>query len=51
MCRHSIIKAVIDVLDVNDNRPFFQQPGYKVSIKEDVPTNTSVLSVKVRENS
>ncbi|KAL2094516.1 hypothetical protein ACEWY4_009235 [Coilia grayii] len=35
----------VTVLDANDNRPVFSQPVYKVSLSEDSPVSTLVLTV------
>ncbi|XP_073685603.1 protocadherin alpha-2-like isoform X4 [Garra rufa] len=39
------LNIVINVLDVNDNNPVFNQPLYKVKLKENVAAGAKVLSV------
>lgn len=42
-------KVVIDVTDVNNNAPEFQQTSYKATIDENAPAGTSVLTVKASD--
>ena len=42
-------KVIIDVIDVNNNAPEFQQTSYKASVDENVPVGTSVLEVKATD--
>lgn len=42
-------KVIIDVIDVNNNGPEFQQTSYKASVDENVPVGTSVLEVKATD--
>ncbi|KAM6972795.1 protocadherin Fat 1a [Aplochiton taeniatus] len=42
-------KVIIDVIDVNNNAPEFQQTSYKASVDENVPAGTSVLAVKATD--
>ncbi|XP_063784639.1 protocadherin gamma-C5-like isoform X8 [Pseudophryne corroboree] len=37
---------IIHVLDINDNAPVFNQSVYKISIKENLPVNTVILTLK-----
>ncbi|XP_036372790.1 protocadherin Fat 1a isoform X3 [Megalops cyprinoides] len=43
--RKASTKVVINVIDVNNNAPEFQQTSYKGSVDEHVPIGTSVLTV------
>ncbi|XP_033823988.1 protocadherin Fat 1a isoform X1 [Periophthalmus magnuspinnatus] len=38
--------VIVDVIDVNNNAPEFQQTSYKASVDENVAAGTSVLSVR-----
>ncbi|KAK7929499.1 hypothetical protein WMY93_005894 [Mugilogobius chulae] len=42
-------KVIVDMIDVNNNAPEFQQTSYKASVDENVPAGTSVLSVKATD--
>ncbi|XP_030643540.1 protocadherin Fat 1a isoform X2 [Chanos chanos] len=42
-------KVIVDVIDVNNNAPEFQQTSYKASVDENMPTGTSVLTVKATD--
>ncbi|KAM9314190.1 protocadherin Fat 1a isoform 2-T2 [Pholidichthys leucotaenia] len=42
-------KVIVDVIDVNNNAPEFQQSSYKASVDENVPIGTSVLTVKASD--
>ncbi|XP_056135970.1 protocadherin Fat 1a [Lampris incognitus] len=42
-------KVIIDVTDVNNNAPEFQQTSYKATVDENVPVGTSVLAVKATD--
>ncbi|XP_033746006.1 LOW QUALITY PROTEIN: cadherin EGF LAG seven-pass G-type receptor 2-like [Pecten maximus] len=39
----------VNVLDVNDNDPYFYAPPYQHSVKENVDVNTTVLSVQATD--
>ncbi|XP_016328533.1 protocadherin gamma-C3-like [Sinocyclocheilus anshuiensis] len=39
------LNICINVMDVNDNNPVFSQPLYKVKLRENVATGTTILSV------
>ncbi|KAK1792515.1 hypothetical protein P4O66_012453, partial [Electrophorus voltai] len=39
-------KVIVDVTDVNNNAPEFQQSSYKASVDENMPIGTSVATVK-----
>ncbi|XP_042588343.1 protocadherin alpha-2-like isoform X5 [Cyprinus carpio] len=39
------LNIFINVMDVNDNNPVFSQPLYKVKLRENVATGTTILSV------
>ncbi|XP_033985117.1 protocadherin Fat 1a isoform X1 [Trematomus bernacchii] len=42
-------KVIVEVIDVNNNAPEFQQTSYKASVDENVPTGTSVITVKATD--
>ncbi|KAM4594935.1 protocadherin Fat 1a isoform 6-T10 [Fundulus diaphanus] len=42
-------KVVVDVTDVNNNAPEFQQTSYKASVDENVPVGTSVVAVRATD--
>ncbi|XP_051784464.1 protocadherin Fat 1a isoform X3 [Erpetoichthys calabaricus] len=42
-------KVLIDILDMNNNAPEFQQTSYKATVDENVPKGTSVLSVSASD--
>uniref|UniRef100_A0AAQ5YM98 FAT atypical cadherin 1a n=1 Tax=Amphiprion ocellaris TaxID=80972 RepID=A0AAQ5YM98_AMPOC len=42
-------KVIVDVIDVNNNAPEFQQTSYKASVDENVPIGTSVITVKATD--
>ncbi|XP_024115722.1 protocadherin Fat 1a isoform X3 [Oryzias melastigma] len=42
-------KVIIDVVDVNNNAPEFQQTSYKATVDENVPIGTSVITVKATD--
>lgn len=42
-------KVIVDVIDVNNNAPEFQQTSHKASVDENVPAGTSVLTVKATD--
>ncbi|XP_046715392.1 protocadherin gamma-A10-like isoform X9 [Silurus meridionalis] len=39
------VKITVTVLDANDNSPVFSQPIYRVSLSENSPVNTAVVTV------
>ena len=43
--RTSQVSLFIRVLDINDNRPEFEQPSYNASISETADLGTAVISV------
>lgn len=43
-------KVIIDVIDVNNNAPEFQQSSYKASVDENLPIGTSVTTVKATDH-
>lgn len=47
--RKAATKVIIDVIDVNNNAPEFQQSSYKASVDENMPIGTSVLTVKATD--
>uniref|UniRef100_A0A667WI06 FAT atypical cadherin 1a n=1 Tax=Myripristis murdjan TaxID=586833 RepID=A0A667WI06_9TELE len=47
--RKAATKVIVDVIDVNNNAPEFQQTSYKASVDENVPVGTSVLAVKATD--
>lgn len=42
-------RVVINVIDVNNNAPVFQQPTYKGNVNENVPVGTSILTVSASD--
>ncbi|XP_041822090.1 protocadherin Fat 1a [Chelmon rostratus] len=42
-------KVIVDVTDVNNNAPEFQQTSYKAGVDENVPAGTSVVTVKATD--
>lgn len=42
-------KVIVDVVDVNNNAPEFQQTSYKTTVDENVPAGTNVLTVKATD--
>ncbi|XP_075061006.1 protocadherin gamma-B1-like [Mixophyes fleayi] len=44
------VQVKISVADVNDNFPIFTQEVYKVTLNENIPHNTLVVSVKANDN-
>uniref|UniRef100_A0A8B9HJZ9 FAT atypical cadherin 1a n=1 Tax=Astyanax mexicanus TaxID=7994 RepID=A0A8B9HJZ9_ASTMX len=42
-------KVIIDVIDVNNNAPEFEQSSYKASVDENMPAGTSVVTVKATD--
>ncbi|KAM8879066.1 protocadherin Fat 1a isoform 5-T7 [Spinachia spinachia] len=42
-------KVIVDVIDVNNNAPEFEQTTYRASVDENVPTGTSVVTVKATD--
>ncbi|XP_073932914.1 protocadherin gamma-A6 isoform X16 [Castor canadensis] len=47
--RSAMARILVTVLDVNDNAPMFTQPVYKVSVLENLPVGTPVLSVNATD--
>lgn len=47
--KRATTKVIVDVTDVNNNAPEFQQTSYKASVDENVPVGTSVLAVKATD--
>ncbi|XP_061575005.1 protocadherin Fat 1a isoform X2 [Cololabis saira] len=47
--RKATTKVIVDVIDVNNNAPEFQQTSYKASVDENVPVGTSVVTVKATD--
>uniref|UniRef100_A0A0R3RP85 CA domain-containing protein n=1 Tax=Elaeophora elaphi TaxID=1147741 RepID=A0A0R3RP85_9BILA len=47
--RSSNISVVLNVLDVNDNRPEFKQQMYAVGVPEDVQLMTDILTVQAKD--
>ncbi|XP_056322244.1 protocadherin alpha-3-like isoform X23 [Danio aesculapii] len=39
----------VDVTDVNDNKPVFNKPLYKVKVKESTPVGTKIISVSASD--
>lgn len=42
-------KVIVDVIDVNNNAPEFQQTSYRAGVDENVPIATSVVAVKATD--
>nr|XP_040041664.1 protocadherin Fat 1a isoform X1 [Gasterosteus aculeatus aculeatus]XP_040041665.1 protocadherin Fat 1a isoform X1 [Gasterosteus aculeatus aculeatus] len=42
-------KVIVDVIDVNNNAPEFEQTSYAASVDENVPAGTSVVAVKATD--
>ncbi|XP_070374173.1 protocadherin gamma-A6 isoform X11 [Equus asinus] len=47
--RSSMARILVTVLDANDNPPVFTQPIYRVSVPENLPVGTPVLSVNATD--
>ncbi|XP_045856703.1 protocadherin gamma-A6 isoform X6 [Meles meles] len=47
--RSGTARILVTVLDVNDNAPVFTQPVYPVSVPENLPVGTPVLSVNATD--
>ncbi|XP_054424257.1 protocadherin gamma-A6 isoform X1 [Pteronotus mesoamericanus] len=47
--RSAMARIVVTVLDANDNAPMFTQPVYLVSVPENLPVGTPVLSVNATD--
>ncbi|XP_040597834.1 protocadherin gamma-A6 isoform X7 [Mesocricetus auratus] len=47
--RTGIARIVVSVVDVNDNAPAFTQPIYRVSVPENLPVGTRVLTVNATD--
>ncbi|XP_037365005.2 protocadherin gamma-A6-like [Talpa occidentalis] len=47
--RSGMARILVTVLDVNDNAPVFTQPVYHVSVPENLPVGTPVLSVNATD--
>jgi len=47
--RRSRLTLSITVLDVDDNAPEFTQRAYVVDLPENIPRNTAILQLQVRE--
>ncbi|XP_059396101.1 protocadherin gamma-A4-like isoform X27 [Carassius carassius] len=43
------LNVVVDVLDVNDNKPIFSKPLYKVKVKENTASGTKLVSVSASD--
>uniref|UniRef100_A0A673FMN3 Cadherin domain-containing protein n=1 Tax=Sinocyclocheilus rhinocerous TaxID=307959 RepID=A0A673FMN3_9TELE len=43
------LNIVVDVMDVNDNKPIFTKPLYKVKVKENTPIGTKVTTVSASD--
>ncbi|XP_016383777.1 protocadherin gamma-C3-like [Sinocyclocheilus rhinocerous] len=43
------LSIVVDVIDVNDNKPIFRKPLYKVKVKENSPIGTKIISVSASD--
>ncbi|KAF0878629.1 FAT4 protein, partial [Crocuta crocuta] len=47
--RSGTARILVTVLDVNDNAPVFTQPVYRMSVPENLPVGTPVLSVNATD--
>ncbi|XP_010336464.1 protocadherin gamma-A4 isoform X14 [Saimiri boliviensis] len=47
--RSGTTRILIIVVDINDNAPAFTQPEYHVSVRENVPVGTRLLTVKATD--
>ena len=47
--RSGVARILVTVLDANDNAPVFTQSVYRVSVPENLPVGTPVLSVTARD--
>ncbi|XP_059554644.1 protocadherin gamma-A8 isoform X2 [Myotis daubentonii] len=47
--RSSTVRILVTVLDVNDNAPVFSQPIYQVTVPENVPPGTQLLTVRASD--
>ncbi|KAL0182392.1 hypothetical protein M9458_021767, partial [Cirrhinus mrigala] len=43
------LSIVVDVIDVNDNKPIFSKPLYKVKVKENAPIGTKLITVSASD--
>lgn len=50
MDKKATTKVIVDVVDVNNNAPEFQQTSYKASVDENVPIGTGVVTVKATDH-
>ncbi|KAI4897258.1 hypothetical protein NFI96_024623, partial [Prochilodus magdalenae] len=48
--RQASTKVVVNIIDMNNNAPKFQQPTYEASIDEHVPIGTSILAVSASDD-
>jgi len=46
---HDIVNVTVKVLDSNDNEPVFERPRYELSLYENQPRNTRVLTVRASD--
>ncbi|TRY71403.1 hypothetical protein DNTS_003454 [Danionella cerebrum] len=43
------LSIIVDVIDVNDNKPVFSKPLYKAKVKENTPIGTKIISVSATD--
>ncbi|XP_043105936.1 protocadherin alpha-3-like [Puntigrus tetrazona] len=43
------LSIVVNIMDVNDNKPIFSKPLYKVKVKENAPSGTKIISVSASD--
>ncbi|XP_056322636.1 protocadherin alpha-2-like [Danio aesculapii] len=43
------LSIAVNVMDVNDNKPIFSKPLYKVKVKENTPVGTKIISVSASD--
>ncbi|XP_036168180.1 protocadherin gamma-A9 isoform X9 [Myotis myotis] len=48
--RSSTVHILVTVLDMNDNAPVFSQPIYQVTVPENVPPGTQLLTVRASDS-
>jgi hypothetical protein len=46
--KSSVADILVNILDVNDNRPTFPQVAYNATIPEDSPVGTAVKRIQVK---
>ncbi|XP_040200880.1 LOW QUALITY PROTEIN: protocadherin gamma-C5-like [Rana temporaria] len=49
LSRSGSCHITITVLDINDNRPVFDRPVYKINLRENIPLNTVILTLNASD--